>query len=601
MPLNKAFATYPVCPACKKSNYRKAGKNSHNGLQMLKCCSCGRFWTLSDKTSTRAVEQGLNDKRSLTKKYALKHTNCSRCGSSNLGFAGWCHRKSGRTRRLHCKDCNKYFPCPEMNAVPTRIKPEISITERNADACPRCQRAEIGSGGKDSKGHELSHCKTCDFRWVIYPHVPSPLPKLVCPDCGQQEKFIKGGTENELQRYVCKECRCTFIPSTAFIPKCPDCCSMRYRSHGYYSEQRYYRCQDCDRCYSASSKAKVSNDPFVIDARKFGASKQYHQGYKIDLNTLSPTWLRISVKKYIELRLGRGDLRFQTLKNRASLARKFGEFLEENYPGIEPCDIDRNLMLSLYTSSWWCLSSADTNRKFLVFIKDLFAYIEEYEWYETSDSMLVFREDYPKRNRLKTRHIPELVMSQIMENLPTLPEPFQRAIIVLSETGIRFSELSSLKKNCLEEVGEGTWWLNFYQHKMDKEHRVPISKKCAIAIQEQLAFIQKTIDPTFDFLFCGRSTQRRWIAKPLHLYPFNKAMQAWAESCQILDSDGKVWNLTSHQFRHTLATRMINAKVPITVVQRYLGHETSQMTQHYAHLHDQTLKEAIEEYYASSS
>ncbi len=46
----------------------------------------------------------------------------------------------------------------------------------------------------------------------------------------------------------------------------------------------------------------------------------------------------------------------------------------------------------------------------------------------------------------------------------------------------------------------------------------------------------------------------------------------------------------THRFRHTAATSLLNAGVPIHVVQRYLGHLTPAMTMHYA----QTLAETAE-------
>ncbi len=45
-----------------------------------------------------------------------------------------------------------------------------------------------------------------------------------------------------------------------------------------------------------------------------------------------------------------------------------------------------------------------------------------------------------------------------------------------------------------------------------------------------------------------------------------------------------------HRFRHTRATSLINAGVPVHVVQRYLGHLSPEMTMHYAH----TLRETHE-------
>lgn len=39
---------------------------------------------------------------------------------------------------------------------------------------------------------------------------------------------------------------------------------------------------------------------------------------------------------------------------------------------------------------------------------------------------------------------------------------------------------------------------------------------------------------------------------------------------------------------------MVNRKVPIHIIARYLGHESLQMTMVYAHIHDTTLKEAFD-------
>ena len=57
--------------------------------------------------------------------------------------------------------------------------------------------------------------------------------------------------------------------------------------------------------------------------------------------------------------------------------------------------------------------------------------------------------------------------------------------------------------------------------------------------------------------------------------------------------------VTSHQFRHTLGTRLINAGVPQHVVQRLLGHASPEMTGIYAHLHDDTVRQAFERYQAT--
>ena len=59
----------------------------------------------------------------------------------------------------------------------------------------------------------------------------------------------------------------------------------------------------------------------------------------------------------------------------------------------------------------------------------------------------------------------------------------------------------------------------------------------------------------------------------------------------IRDAQGHRANLSHvHRFRHTRATSLLNAGVPVHVVQRYLGHVSPRMTMHYA----QTVRETHE-------
>lgn len=79
-----------------------------------------------------------------------------------------------------------------------------------------------------------------------------------------------------------------------------------------------------------------------------------------------------------------------------------------------------------------------------------------------------------------------------------------------------------------------------------------------------------------------------------HSYPkttVTKRLQQLAELADIRDSQGGRPPLSHvHRFRHTRGTSLINAGVPVHVVQRYLGHLSPEMTMRYAH----TLRETHE-------
>jgi integrase len=92
------------------------------------------------------------------------------------------------------------------------------------------------------------------------------------------------------------------------------------------------------------------------------------------------------------------------------------------------------------------------------------------------------------------------------------------------------------------------------------------------------------------YLFLGllfnRNADRPYVSATLH-----RALTELARRLGIRDSAGHLVDFQrTHRFRHTRATSLLNAGVPIHVVQRYLGHLSPAMTMHYA----QTLAETHE-------
>ena len=91
--------------------------------------------------------------------------------------------------------------------------------------------------------------------------------------------------------------------------------------------------------------------------------------------------------------------------------------------------------------------------------------------------------------------------------------------------------------------------------------------------------------PQAHFLFPNRKGQ------PFKRSTYIEALNRMACQHEICDATGHLYHFTPHQFRHSVGTRMINSGVPHHIVQRYLGHESPQMTARYAHIFDHTMKE----------
>jgi integrase/recombinase XerD len=157
----------------------------------------------------------------------------------------------------------------------------------------------------------------------------------------------------------------------------------------------------------------------------------------------------------------------------------------------------------------------------------------------------------------------------------------QHVVTILLETGRRISEVCTLPFHCLESDHQGDYFLKIEDQKLKKTYLLPISKACLQAIHEQQRQLRESHALKSLYLFPARRTK-----KSLHLSAryVNQALNELAEDIPILNDTGQIWHFHTHQFRHTVGTRMINAGVPQLIVQRYLGHESPEMTARYAHV-----------------
>jgi hypothetical protein len=100
--------------------------------------------------------------------------------------------------------------------------------------------------------------------------------------------------------------------------------------------------------------------------------------------------------------------------------------------------------------------------------------------------------------------------------------------------------------------------------------------------------VSPDVDPTYLFL---RERVNRFGRLPYSAASLHGRLSALTERLQLTDSMGRPVRISkTHRFRHTRATNLLNAGVPLHVVMRHFGHVTPAMTMHYA----QTLSETAE-------
>ncbi len=212
--------------------------------------------------------------------------------------------------------------------------------------------------------------------------------------------------------------------------------------------------------------------------------------------------------------------------------------------------------------------------------------------------------------------IDDAAMTQIMAGIGMLGDSAadggledpqaMRIMMLQARLGRRINEILMLDADPLlplapgpQSAGPGalTARLRYQQTKIDgAPDTIPVDDEITAVIRAQqewaAAWLEAHAAPGARprYLFLGllfnRNADRPYASGTLH-----KALTELARRLGIRDSAGRTVDFQrTHRFRHTRATSLLNAGVPVHVVQRYLGHLSPAMTMHYA----QTLAETHE-------
>ncbi len=118
----------------------------------------------------------------------------------------------------------------------------------------------------------------------------------------------------------------------------------------------------------------------------------------------------------------------------------------------------------------------------------------------------------------------------------------------------------------------------------EDRHTIPISKEIAALILVQEQRVADELEDGCVYVFPRKD------GSPLKQDTFRVKLNKLAYEEKITDNKGEIFRFHAHAFRHTVGTRMINNGVPQHIVQKFLGHESPEMTARYAHIFDETLK-----------
>lgn len=158
-------------------------------------------------------------------------------------------------------------------------------------------------------------------------------------------------------------------------------------------------------------------------------------------------------------------------------------------------------------------------------------------------------------------------------------------LYLLWDSGARIGEVSKLTQqnfdlikkivNIPYEISKGNY----------SYRNVPISDKCADLLLTQFAYLKRRNH--FAFVFVNAENEPMTTS----------GLQKVVASIGVRKSPIRpTMRISAHQFRHSAGIRWIEQGVPQVIVQKWLGHQSLQMTSHYVHLDTQSSRRIFEQF-----
>ena len=181
-------------------------------------------------------------------------------------------------------------------------------------------------------------------------------------------------------------------------------------------------------------------------------------------------------------------------------------------------------------------------------------------------------------------------VEQVKAILKAAEGDWRGAIMMALYTGARLQDVADMR---WESVDLQNKWIAFRAGKTKQRLKLPMHE----ALHDFLLELPAP-DSGKEFLFPSLAGKRTGGKSGLSM-AFSRIMErAHVRGEVVRERQGEkgrsVNSLSFHSFRHTLTSIMANAGVPVEVRQKFTGHASAEMNQHYTHHEIATLRAAIE-------
>jgi len=293
-----------------------------------------------------------------------------------------------------------------------------------------------------------------------------------------------------------------------------------------------------------------------------------------------------TIKRYVNH--WRPTQRPTTIRKKAGTLRRFVAYLREHHPDVHRfAQLRRQPHIEAWLEHTLYLKTASRNwyiRMLRLFFQDLI----DWQWPDAPVLGLLTDEDLAPEDVYLPRPLPpelDQAAQKAFIEADTFPA---MAFLLLRYTGMRIGEMRALPLSAMESCGPQSFALRVPAPKTYAERLIPLNERTVELIERIIAqrgcLLKRRLRPSRRHLMMINQWGRHLSANSygLHL----KALTAHLDPTE---------HITCHRFRHTFATEMARAGMPVHALMKLLGHKTPKMTMRYVEVAQTDVRQAYDQ------
>jgi len=293
-----------------------------------------------------------------------------------------------------------------------------------------------------------------------------------------------------------------------------------------------------------------------------------------------------TIKRY--LRRWRPTMRPATIQSKRYILDSFVAYLHQHHPQVRRfTQLQRHPHIEGWIEQFLCLKPITRNlyiRTMRLFFEDII----RWQWTQAPPPGLLSNADLAPEEVYLPRPLPPKLDQAVQEAFIAADTFGAMALLLLRYTGMRLGEMRALPLNALEPSGADIFSLRVPVGKTHSQRLIPLDERTVELIRRiiaQRACRQKRRLPAR----LKRLMMIDHFGRHLCQGSYNRIIK---ELTAHTDTTERIY---CHRLRHTFATEMARAGMPLPALMKLLGHKTPKMTMRYVQVAQLDVRQAYDQ------